>query len=99
MRLGSNPQRSWLTCARGSSRFGAEGSSSAMPRRGQGRPGGAALHTAAFTEGAHMRTRRIMAVVVLIVGSGSALHMARAQQAGGNAQAQQVGAKRTELQR
>ncbi len=37
-----------------------------------------------------MKTARIMAVAVLIVGSGLALHVARAQQ---------VGSKRTDLQR
>src|SRR5262249_39706905 len=37
-----------------------------------------------------MKTTRIMAIAVLIVGSGLALHVARAQQAGG---------KRTDLQR
>src|SRR4030095_4369055 len=33
-------------------------------------------------EGVHMKTTRIMAVAVLIVGSGLALHVARAQQPG-----------------
>jgi quercetin dioxygenase-like cupin family protein len=48
------------------------------------------LHEAILTKDVHMKTTRIMALVVLIVGSGLALYVAGAQQ---------PGTKRTVLQR
>ena len=78
-RHGKNRHSSRRSCARRSSRCGNAWSGGG--RRATSGASSAALIHAATAKEVHMKTTRIMAVAVLIVGSGLALHVARAQQA------------------